>query len=103
MTEHATRNVENLDSFEKLAMAFIEKHGVSHLKHVAEEDLSEVAVEFARIVSVEGAERVSNLRVFPVNMKDEFRQAVDSRSHSVNTQIKTSRGAIYFAGFSKGR
>jgi hypothetical protein len=103
MTEHANQINDGLDSYELMAIAFAEKHNYSFLKHVAKEDVGEVAVEFARIVSAEGADLVSNLRVFPVHMKDEYRQAVDSRSNSVNTQIKTKRGSIYFAGFSKGR
>lgn len=103
MTELATQNVDGMDSFEKMAFAFAEKHEFTFLKHVAKEDLGEVAVQFARLVQAEGTDRVSNLRVFPLHMKDEYRQAVDSRAHSVNTQIKTSRGSLYFAGFSKGR
>ncbi|MFK4132422.1 hypothetical protein ACI2KR_09100 [Pseudomonas luteola] len=103
MTEFATQKVDGLDSFEKLALAFTQKHGTSFLRHVDERDLGEVAVEFARIVSAESSDKVSNFRIYPVHMKDEYRQAEGTRAHSRNTQIRTRNGNMYFAGYSMGK
>jgi hypothetical protein len=92
-----------MDSYQKMALDVfgnIDKpEGV--FRYVKQEDLDEVVVQFALLVSE--LDYADNYRIFPLHMEKEFYDiAKKGCCGSVNSQMKCLSGNIYWIGCNYG-
>lgn len=92
-----------MDSYQKMARDMFGEinHPFGIFKHVKMEDLDEVVVQFAVMVS--GLEYSDNYRIFPLHMeKDFFEVSERGCCGSVDSQVKCRSGNIYWVGCNFG-
>lgn len=101
MTELFKNKTGELDSFEKMALAFTQKFGTKFLSRVEGNDVDEMAVEFARLVAPYLNENAGNFKIYPLSQKDDYRKGHGSGG-AVDTQIRVKSGRMYLVGFNYG-